>query len=76
MKIYFIFSLVQLWFILQWETLYLYIPFDIYALSFEKRSLEEGWLDQKENILYLLVRRFEWETPEYSSEKEMEGERE
>ena len=42
-------------------------------IVFEKRNLDEGWLDQKEIFLYLLVRRFEWETPEYSSEKEMEG---
>lgn len=64
MKIYLIISLIQLWFILQGETLYLFIPFDIYALTFGKRNLDEGWLDQKENILCLLVRGFEWETPE------------
>lgn len=49
------------------------MPFDICILCFWERNLEEGWLDQKEKILYLLVTRFESETPEYSSEKEMEG---
>ena len=48
------------------------MPFDICALCFGGRNLEEGWLDQTLKILYLLVTRFESETAGYSSEKEME----
>ena len=50
----------------------MFMPFDICALCFGERSLEEGWLDQTLKVLYLLVTRFESETPGYSSEKEME----
>lgn len=50
----------------------MFMPFDICALCFGERNLEEGWLDQTLKVLYLLVTRFESETPGYSSEKEME----